>query len=336
MMVKMLKKKLFLLLVLVFVAVNVVHYTSDEVYAAFKDSGWGARSAGMGGAFCAIADDTSAPLWNPAGITQVRRPEANFMYAKLFAGLETVSLGLDYFSFVFPRNRYTGAWGISWANFSCTDLYREDTISITYAERLNDFFPRLIPEVSLGLSVKYLNHGYTLDEYAKLDTDVFGEGTSKYAFTGDAGLLVKSNPGREPWISIGASVKNIIEPDVGLRTKDIVPMETKFGVAYRMGDFKLFNALVMEDVTGAFDVTLRDKDWNYHLGWESWFKRRTFGLRAGGNNREITIGLSYDNEILKSLGIQFDYAFILPLQIEETWGSHRISLTVRFGSLGKF
>ncbi len=308
---------------------------AGNAQAAFKDSGWGTRSAGMGGAFCAIADDTSAPLWNPAGITQVKRPEANFMYAKLFAGLETVNLGLDYFSFVFPKNRRTGAWGISWASFSSLDLYREDTISITYAERLNDFFPRLIPEVSLGASLKYLSHSYTLDEYAKLDTDVFGEGTSQYAFTGDVGLLVRSNPAREPRISIGASAKNIIEADVGLRTKDIVPMETKFGVAYRMGDFKLLNALVVEDVTGAVDVTLRDKDWNFHLGWEGWFNKRTFGLRAGGNNREVTIGLSYNNEFLKNLGIQLDYAFILPLQIEDTWGSHRVSLTVRFGSSRK-
>ncbi len=309
---------------------------AGNVRGAFKSSGWGTRPAGMGGAFCAIADDTSGPLWNPAGITQVKRPEANFMYARLFTGLETVNLGLDYFSFVFPRNKYTGAWGVSWANFSCTDLYREDTVSITYAERLNDLFPRLIPEVSIGASLKYLSHGYTLDEYAKHDTEtVFDKGTSKYAFTGDVGLLVRSNPGREPWISIGASVKNIIKADVGLRTEDVVPMETKFGIAYRMGDFKFLNALVMEDVTGAFDVTLRDKDWNYHLGWESWFKRRTFGLRAGGNDREITLGLSYNNELLKNLGIQLDYAFILPLQIEETWGSHRVSLTVRFGKRGQ-
>ncbi|HBE79385.1 MAG TPA: hypothetical protein DDW65_16670 [Firmicutes bacterium] len=34
--------------------------------------GYGTRAAGMGGAFTAVADDGSAPYWNPAGITQIK------------------------------------------------------------------------------------------------------------------------------------------------------------------------------------------------------------------------------------------------------------------------
>jgi long-subunit fatty acid transport protein len=38
--------------------------------------GAGARALGMGGAFTAIADDSTATSWNPAGLTQCERPEA--------------------------------------------------------------------------------------------------------------------------------------------------------------------------------------------------------------------------------------------------------------------
>jgi len=43
--------------------------------------GSGARAIGMGGAFIAVADDATAASWNPAGLTQLRRPEFSFVYS---------------------------------------------------------------------------------------------------------------------------------------------------------------------------------------------------------------------------------------------------------------
>jgi long-subunit fatty acid transport protein len=43
--------------------------------------GSGARAIGMGGAFIAVADDATAASWNPAGLTQLRRPELSFVYS---------------------------------------------------------------------------------------------------------------------------------------------------------------------------------------------------------------------------------------------------------------
>jgi len=40
--------------------------------------GSGARAVGMGGAFIAVADDATAASWNPAGLTQLRKPEFSF------------------------------------------------------------------------------------------------------------------------------------------------------------------------------------------------------------------------------------------------------------------
>ena len=40
--------------------------------------GSGARAVGMGGAFIAVADDATAASWNPAGLTQLMKPEISF------------------------------------------------------------------------------------------------------------------------------------------------------------------------------------------------------------------------------------------------------------------
>jgi len=43
----------------------------------FNLIGAGARAAGMGGAFIGVADDATAIVWNPAGLTLLERPEAS-------------------------------------------------------------------------------------------------------------------------------------------------------------------------------------------------------------------------------------------------------------------
>ena len=58
---------------------------SSAQYTGFTSSpnpvGSGARAIGMGGAFIAVADDATAASWNPAGLTQLRKPEISFAYS---------------------------------------------------------------------------------------------------------------------------------------------------------------------------------------------------------------------------------------------------------------
>ena len=58
---------------------------SSAQYTSFTSSpnpvGSGARAIGMGGAFIAVADDATAASWNPAGLTQLRKPEFSFAYS---------------------------------------------------------------------------------------------------------------------------------------------------------------------------------------------------------------------------------------------------------------
>lgn len=52
-----------------------------EISSSLNPIGSGARATGMGGAFIGVADDATAASWNPAGLVQLEKPEASFVYA---------------------------------------------------------------------------------------------------------------------------------------------------------------------------------------------------------------------------------------------------------------
>jgi outer membrane protein OmpA-like peptidoglycan-associated protein len=93
----------------------------------------------------------------------------------------------------------------------------------------------------------------------------------------------------------------------------------------------LGNLWKLEECLPAVDVMYRNNQFDYFLGWENWFAKRTFALRAGGNADEADLGFGYVIDLGKSgVNLEIDYALLWPLQIQDTSGSHRISLTVRF------
>src|SRR5438045_4142227 len=65
--------------------------------AAFLKIGAGARPAGLGQAYTAIADDANAIYWNTAGLSTIRKNEFVAMRAELFQDLR-----YHYFAFVHP------------------------------------------------------------------------------------------------------------------------------------------------------------------------------------------------------------------------------------------
>ncbi|MFH1282923.1 MAG: type IX secretion system membrane protein PorP/SprF [bacterium] len=297
---------------------SVLFLISPPVWCAFKDSGWGARPAGMGGAFTAVADDVNSILYNPAGIGQLERPEGSFMYSRLYTGLSAVKLGLNYFAYAHPMDN-GGAWGISWANFIANGLYREDTATINYAHDL-DVYQQVNADIYIGGNIKFLRNGYTLDDRTRSDP-VFAKGRYSSALAVDLGVLANFESE-----SVGFSVKMLNEPDIGLLETDRIPREYKLGFCYLFGDIWL-----LTEALAAVDLTYRDDDLNVHLGWENFFFDKVMGLRLGGNTRELTLGLGYLFDT-GDFGIQIDYAFIWPLEILETTGSHRVSLLCRFGT----
>lgn len=55
-------------------------FRPPAIFSAPLPSGSGARALGLSGAFTAVADDATAASWNPAGLIQLERAEASFVY----------------------------------------------------------------------------------------------------------------------------------------------------------------------------------------------------------------------------------------------------------------
>lgn len=81
----------------------------------------GPRAIAMGGAFSAVADDATAPFWNPAGMIYLPYREVVFQHAERFGNL----LNQDYLSAVFPLGGPDGhqsALGVSVVRLAVDDI----------------------------------------------------------------------------------------------------------------------------------------------------------------------------------------------------------------------
>lgn len=74
-----------------------VFYAPGKVQGAFLCRGAGARAAGMGSAFTAVADDASAVSWNPGGLGNARTLSSMLMYDSV-----ADSINLGYASLISP------------------------------------------------------------------------------------------------------------------------------------------------------------------------------------------------------------------------------------------
>jgi len=299
--------------------------------AAFLDTGYGARPTGMGGAFTAISDDSNAPLYNPAGLVQVQYNELSAMYSRLFSGLtlysgnastggDTVHLDQSYLAYVSPPSRL-GSFALSWQNFNTTSLYREDTVTLSYAHYLGDIIPVFDNQVSMGVNVKYLRRAFTLDA-TTVNDPVFAAGDTKSAATVDAGILWKPDDGAYEGWRLGFTAKNLNQPNVGFLTTDKVPVELRLGAAYQSRQRPW--------LVPALDLSRRDGVTGVYGGLESWLFNDALGLRAGANRDEASAGISYFQTLGKKTGFRLDYSFTVPYYVQDTAGSHRLQLSIYF------
>jgi hypothetical protein len=308
-------KKLFLIIA-VFVSL------ACQAFGAFEEEGWGVRPIGMGEAFTAVADDSNGPMYNPAGAALMQKREATFMSSKLFTGLQGVEIGQNYFSYIEPLGKAYGTLGITWASLDSPALYREDTAVLTYARSLDDVFKSKKFSLMAGVNVKYLRHEYTLDAMTVNDP-VFASGSSKDAMTYDAGVLLTFP---KAGISLGYDSKNITSPDVGLKSPDIVTNESVVGIAYHISKLPVVGLPLF---TIDFDVANLATGTDYRVGAETRLFKGRFPIRAGANNEEITAGIGYELPIGR-IKLAMDYAFEMPLVVEQSTGSHRLGLTIKF------
>ncbi len=179
--------------------------------------GHGAKALGMGGAFCALANDGTAALWNPAGLA--------LMSHTIWLGGATQNLfGLVGYQYVAGGYKFGDyAVGIAWSNATAGTQYGANLYLGTVGVKIGDFG-------TVGANLKYYQE------------TIAGTTTSGFGF--DVGFLVPLTPE----IAIG-----IVAKDVGGTTIANQTVTSVYGAG--MGLKLLDGALVLAadvSVDGAF------------------------------------------------------------------------------------
>lgn len=286
------------------------NYDIGKVAAAELKIGLGPRPAAMGEAFVGKADDLNATFWNPAGLGQVKGSQIGFMH-----NIYLESTSLEYLAYA--QNLFSGAGlgaYVTYFNGGTMDKVDES------AQTVGDFTPGfltasvgygqwLIPEVALGVSVKFLSE--------RIDTETYS------AIAVDMGGLVR--PGIEG-LQLGVMVQN-----VGSQVADSqLPVNAKVGVAYVLpvkftSDDDTWNLLA--DVNVPFGDT---KYTSINAGTEYWFgkivaARVGYKVKDAGDLGGVT-GLTAGAGLKVSF-FDIDYALV---SFGDLGFTHQIALAASF------
>ncbi len=165
----------------------------------------------------------------------------------------------------------------------------------------------------------------------KLDPLFMGKGNSPMNITFDLGLMVKIFSYKiNRSYNIGFSILNVTQPDIGLKSKDIVPMSINVGFAIPIKIYDFMKVIKMKSPVFVGGLSFRDKDFNLHFGWENSFINELLFFRLGSTLLDFSTGLGFKYSIGHKYDILLDYGFILPYKIDGTSGKHLISLKFRF------
>lgn len=272
----------------------------------------GTRAMGMGGAFVAVANDSTASWWNPAAqaagpffdlsldtaVTE-RRSTPGDRHRPTWFTLATPPFGFSYYHFRITNIAVpspTGAALLSREGLEAPASLQSLTVSQFGATLVQS----VAPGVHVGTTLKYLRgtlrqgigSGTSPDDL--LDQGAaLGGGQSQGRFDLDIGAIAVAGP-----LRVGATARNLTEPEFG--GARLLRRQYRLGLAY--------------DAEPAFDVPLMialDADLRSYetgtgdrrvvaIGAERWFAGQRVGVRAGlrfntvgAKERAVTAGASY-------------------------------------------
>jgi F plasmid transfer operon, TraF, protein len=283
----------------------------------------GSRALGMGGAFVAVASDSSATWWNPAGLAA--GPFVDVSWAgnlvetseqlpawrnrTFWLALGTPPVGLGYYRFRItdiqpfsPAGQIQAGGEARRAGVPVRSLSASQ-LGVTLVQAL-------VTGVHAGTTLKYVRgtiRGGREDSLAR-PSDLLAQGEeldggrAQGRFDLDVGVI-----GIAGWLRLGAVVRNVREPEftaAGLTpdapsTRMRLPRQMRVGAAF---DPELATGVPL---TVAFDADVRayatpsGPRRTVALGAERWFLAKRVGVRAGGRintlgagERSATAGLS--------------------------------------------
>ncbi|MFZ5951425.1 MAG: PorV/PorQ family protein, partial [Candidatus Rifleibacteriota bacterium] len=291
---------------------------------AYLKMGVGARALGMGSAFTALADDSTAAFWNPAGLAKLKKAEGSFMHADLSMDRE-----YNFFNYAHPLKgkdgKDNGVVALSHIRFGVDGIPETRLATNDPTQTL----PATNPDgtYTAGKSVYIFSYfddseKATFGSYARkladrwygginlkyLSQDLFTNSADSFGF--DLGFLYEANEKT----TLGLSVRDIgesLEWNTASGHSDSVPTTLQVGVAHKASD----------KLTLAADINkVEDMDAKLFAGAE-WWVQDYAALRLGANDGDLTLGASFKLDTWR-----FDYSYA-----DETLGdAHRISASKQF------
>jgi hypothetical protein len=265
----------------------------------FLKLGIGARAIGMGEAFTAVAGDSNAMCWNPAGMADITTRKINFMHNEWLVGTH-----YEHLSYITPFNQGVLCAGMTYLGSGDIDL-REDSPEKKGTYQAYDFALisgyawKISDDMSVGITGKLLHskiHDYDANGFAL-----------------DIGFL-RTTPVADNLL-FGGVIQNIGSKLKFKSDGDPLPLIFKLGISYNMLENRL---LTTADISKP-----GDNDIQVNLGWEYWVNH-FLAIRAGYNSGidegpGVTCGIGYKHPV-----VNIDYAYVPYGDLEDH--THRISL----------
>lgn len=270
----------------------------------------GSRALGMGGAFIAVASDSTATWWNPAGIAagpfvdlgsgrdrvEVTEQAPAWRHKSSWYALGTPTLGLSYYRFRITDVQSLGpiAPGASGRPPERGDVPVQ---SVALSQLGVTIVRSLVSGVHVGTTLKHVRGTVRSGPFDGIDQsaaslsaaleqgDALEGGEAENRFDLDVGIIAVSGP-----LRLGAVVRNVREPEFftsadgpdALATGMRLPRQVRLGAAFDGA------AVGSVPLTVAFDADVRTylttsgERRMIALGVEQWILGRRVGLRAGG------------------------------------------------------
>lgn len=295
-------------------------FEEARVAAPFLKIGQGARASAMGESFTAIADDSTAVFWNPAGLAQLTRFQVQFTHNEWIEDFRH-----EYFGLAGP---WEGGWAVAYSILDLGEFAElDDTNQVTgNTFTVNDQL------VQLGYGRAFLDQTVMVGAGAKLVREDLGDGVRGTTASFDLGVIGVPL-WSEPRVTLAAVVENIGGELSGFG----LPLTARVGVAWRKSGLLAKAAEyghegerttdgvrgtatypweadgVSDGLTLAADLVAPQKGRvEIHAGVEYWLAFAA--IRAGyrfryprndlGGASGATVGLG-----LRGHGFQFDYGF---------------------------
>ena len=276
--------------------------------------GVGARAAGMGEAYVAIADDATAVYWNPAGIARLSGQSISINHTAWPANVL-----FDQAAYVFSVKWIPGMLGVNVRALTMSrDIVRttylpegtgetfdagEWAYGVTYARALTDKF-------SAGFSINYVQTGLA---------DVKGSSTTfDFGTLYDVGIL---------GAKIGMAIQNVGSDMTFIDEKVKMPVFFRVGGSFdvlQMGESKLITAAEFTHPPDNSEKLNLGAEYSFH---DDLFLRGGYKMNYDTEGLTAGFGVKFPLTLVKSSVARLDYAY---QDMNYLSAAHRVSLNVSF------